>query len=450
MSGASWVEDLREMARLATPVVLVNMGMQAMGMVDALMVGRLGGAAIAAVALGNFYVFNASVFGMGLLFALDPVVAQGVGARDTDAVALGVQRGVLLALAVVMVVTVALLPGEWLLGALRQPADVVGETARYVRRRALAVVPFFGFLLMRQVLQAMGSVRPVLLAVLMGNLVNVAANWLLIEGHAGAPALGVAGAGYATTLATWAMAAMLAWLAWPLLRPTVRPWHAASRAAAPLWRLVRIGAPIAAQWFFESFAFGFTALLMGWMGTASLAGHEIALNLAAMTYMVPLGISGAAAAVVGRAIGRGNQAAARRDAVAAIVCGVGFMSLTALLFLSAPGWLATRYTTEAATVAVAAALIPIAGLFQVFDGLQGVTSGVLRGTGDTRVPALLHLLAFWGVGMPLGGWLGFRTPLRERGLWIGLVVGLAAAGVLQAWRVWHRFRTPIARVHLDG
>jgi MATE family multidrug resistance protein len=121
VSGASWGEDLREMARIAAPVVLVNMGMQAMGMVDALMVGRLGGAAIAAVALGNFYVFNASVFGMGLLFALDPVVAQGVGARDTDAVALGVQRGVLLSLAIVVVVTVALLPGEWLLGALRQP-----------------------------------------------------------------------------------------------------------------------------------------------------------------------------------------------------------------------------------------------------------------------------------------------------------------------------------------
>jgi MATE family multidrug resistance protein len=185
------------------------------------------------------------------------------------------------------------------------------------------------------------------------------------------------------------------------------------------------------------------------MGTASLAGHEIALNLAAMTYMVPLGISGAAAAVVGRAIGRGEQEVARRDALAAIVCGVGFMSLTAVLFLSVPGWLATRYTTEAATVAVAVSLIPLAGIFQVFDGLQGVTSGVLRGTGDTRVPAILHLLAFWAVGMPLGAWLGFRTPLRERGLWIGLVVGLAAAGVLQSARVWHRFRAPIARVHLD-
>lgn len=448
--GAWHGVHLREMARMAAPVVLVNMGMQAMGMVDALMVGRLGGAAIAAVALGNFYVFNASVFGMGLLFALDPVVAQGVGARDDDAVALGVQRGILLALGVAVVVTVALLPGEWLLAVLRQPSEVVGDTARYVRRRAIAVAPFFAFLLMRQVLQAMGTVRPVLLAVLAANLVNVVANWMLIEGHWGAPALGVPGAGVATAVATWVMAGTLAWLAWPRLRPTVRPWRDASRLPAPLWRLARIGAPIAAQWFFESFAFGFTALLMGWMGTASLAGHEIALNLAAMTYMVPLGISGAAAAVVGRAIGRGDQDGARRDALAAIACGVGFMTLTAALFLLAPQWLATRYTTEAATVAVAAALIPVAGVFQVFDGLQGVTSGVLRGTGDTRVPALLHLLAFWAVGVPLGAWLGFRTPWRERGLWIGLVAGLAVAGALQSVRVWQRFRAPIARVRLDG
>lgn len=441
---------LREMARIAAPVVLVNMGMQAMGMVDALMVGRLGGAAIAAVALGNFYVFNASVFGMGLLFALDPVVAQGVGARDARAVALGVQRGLLLALVVALVVSTALMPGEWVLQALRQPPEVVGETARYTRLRALGTVPFFAFLLMRQVLQAMGPVRPVLLAVLVANVVNVAANWALIEGHWGAPRLGVAGAGVATAVATWSMAGVAAATAWPLVRPALRPWHPASWARAPMLRLVRIGAPIGAQWFFESFAFGFTAVLMGWMGTASLAGHEIALNLAAMTYMVPLGISGAAAAVVGRAIGRGEQEVARRDALAAIACGVGFMSITAVLFLALPEWLATRYTREASTVAVAAALIPIAGVFQVFDGLQGVTSGVLRGTGDTRVPALLHLLAFWAVGMPLGSWLGFATPLRERGLWIGLVAGLAMAGALQSVRVWHRFRAPIARVRLDG
>ena len=188
---------------------------------------------------------------------------------------------------------------------------------------------------------------------------------------------------------------------------------------------------------------------MGWMGTASLAGHEIALNMAAMTFMVPLGISGAAAAVVGRAIGRGDMNAARRDALAAIVCGVGFMALTAVVFLAAPHWLATRYTGDLATVAVAASLLPLAGAFQIFDGLQAVTSGVLRGTGDTRIPAILHLVAFWGLGVPLGAYLGFETTLRERGLWVGLVVGLAAAAVLQTSRVIVRLRGNIARVTVE-
>lgn len=444
-----WHRDLREMAQVAAPIVLINVGIQAMGVVDAIMVGKLGGAAIAAVALGNFYFFNVSVFGIGLLFAIDPVVSQAFGAGDYTAAARGVQRGLLLAVAVTVVVTLALMPGEWVLGVLQQPADVVRETAVYTRRRALGALPFFIFAVFRQTLQAMGPVRPVIIAALVANLVNAAANWLLIFGNLGFPQLGVAGSGYATAISTWLMMLLVLPLAWPLLRDMLRPWHPESHRWGPLWRMMRIGIPIGIQWFFESFAFGLTALFMGWMGTASLAGHEIALNMAAMTFMVPLGISGAASAVVGRAIGRGDLPSARRDAAAAIVCGVGFMCISAVIFMAFPHQLATLYTHEVATVTVAVALIPLAGWFQVFDGLQAVTSGVLRGTGDTRVPAVLHMIAFWGVGIPLGAWLGFRTPLRERGLWIGLVAGLAAAAVLQSLRVIWRMRGELRRVVID-
>lgn len=437
------------MARIAMPIVFINLGIQAMGVVDALMVGKLGGAAIAAVALGNFYFFNASVFGLGLLCAIDPVVAQAVGAGDRHAVARGVQRGFVLAALVSVVVLLALLPVEWMLLRLDQPADVVKDTAVYTYRRALAIVPFFAFNVFRQTLQAMGPVRHILVAAAVANVVNVFLNWLLIFGNAGAPALGVEGSGYATAISTWVMALLLLALAWPLLRPSIVPWRRETLHRAPFMRMLRIGVPIGVQWFFESFAFGLTALFMGWMGTASLAGHEIALNMAAMTFMVPLGISGAAAAVVGRAIGRGDMLSARRDAVAAIACGGGVMCVSGVIFMLAPEWLATRYTTEAATVAVAVSLIPLAGMFQVFDGLQAVTSGVLRGTGDTRIPAILHLVAFWGVGIPLGMYLGFRTPLRERGLWMGLVAGLAAAALLQSLRVVNRLRMNIGRIVVD-
>ena len=300
-----WRGDLYDMARFAVPIVFINLGIQAMGVVDALMVGKLGGAAISAVALGNFYFFNASVFGMGLLCAIDPVVAQAVGAGDHDGVARGVQRGFVLAALVSVVVLLALLPVEWILLTLDQPADVVKETSVYTHRRALAIVPFFAFNVFRQTLQAMGPVRHILIAAAVANVVNVIVNWVLIFGHAGAPALGVEGAAYATAASTWVMALVLLVLAWPLLRPAIRPWRRETLHTAPFLRMLRIGVPIGVQWFFESFAFGLTAIFMGWMGTASLAGHEIALNMAAMTFMVPLGISGAAAAVAAPTIAAG-------------------------------------------------------------------------------------------------------------------------------------------------
>lgn len=438
--------DIRDMVRLALPIVLINVGVQLMGVTDALMVGRLGGAAIAAVALGNFYFWNASVFGIGLLFALDPVIAQNVGAKDNEGVAYGVQRGLLIAVGVSLVVSAALLPGESLLGFLRQPAEVVPATAQYARCRVWGVPAFFLFVVFRQTLQAMGPVRPILLAALIGNIVNVIANWLLIFGNAGAPKLGVSGSGYATALAMWVMMFSVLLFGWKHLQPALTPWRKNVVAFGPIKRLVVIGAPIGIQWFFESFAFGLTALFMGWLGTASLAGHEIALNMASLTYMLPLGFSGAAAAVVGRAIGRGDITAARRDAVAAIICGVAIMTVTATIFVFAPEWLARRYTGEEATLRVAIALIPLAGAFQIFDGAQAVINGVLRGTGDTRIPAILHLLAFWGVGVPLGVGLGFYTGLRERGFWWGLVAGLAAAAILQCLRLIARFRGDITRL----
>lgn len=449
MAGAL-MRDLREMARMAAPIVFVSVGVQAMGVVDALMVGKLGGDAIASVALGNFYFFNVSIFGIGMLYAIDPVVAQALGARDTVGAARGVQRGMLLAVLIAAVVSLVLLPGEAVLTALRQPEDIIEPTAAYTRRRVIGLLPFLLFNVWRQTMQALGTMRPVVLTVVAANGVNVLANYALIYGNWGFPRLGVVGAGWATALSAWTMAAALLYMGWSRLRPLLRPWHTESWQWVPLKRLTVLGAPIGTQWFFESFAFGLTTIFMGWFGTATLAGHEIALNMASLTFMVPLGFSGAAAAIVGRAVGRGDMEAARRDALAAIACAVGFMCVSATVFTLVPEFLATRYTRDAATVAIAASLIPIAGVFQVFDGTQAVTSGVLRGTGDTRIPALLHVVAFWGIGIPLGAALGFLTPLKERGLWWGLTAGLAAAAVLQSLRVMVRLRGPVKRVQLDA
>jgi MATE family multidrug resistance protein len=209
---------------------------------------------------------------------------------------------------------------------------------------------------------------------------------------------------------------------------------------------VRLGLPIGAQQGLEFGAFGTVGLLMGRLGTVPVAGHQAALNLAALTFMVPLGVGAAAAVRVGHAVGAGDARGARRAAAAALACGVGFMAASALVLLAAPRALAGLYTSDAAVLALAASLIPIAGVFQVFDGLQVVSLGVLRGAGDTRVPMLVNAVGFWLLGLPLGAWLGLRTSLGPPGLWWGLVAGLAVVGVVLGARVRWRLRGGVRRV----
>lgn len=442
--------ELREMARLAAPIVLVNIGMQLMGVVDALMLGRVSAAALAAGALGNFYFYVTAVIGMGVLMALDPVVAQAVGAKDADGIARGVQRGVLLTLLVTLAVVLTFLAAGPVLGALRQPADVTPDAVAYVHWSIPGMLPFFAFNAMRQVLQAFTRIRPVVVAVAAANLVNVGLNWVFIFGNLGAPALGVTGSAIATALSRWAMALVLLAVAWPVLRPTLVPWHRESWRWAPVRRMLGIGLPIGMQFFAEANAFGLVTVMAGWMGTTTLAGHEIALSLASMTFMVPMGVAGAAAVMVGHAVGAGDVAESRRDAVAALAVGVGFMATMAVIFALVPRALAEAYTSDAATQVMAATLIPIAAVFQVFDGTQVISTSILRGAGDTRVAMLLHMLSFWAVGIPLGATIAFGFDGGAPGLWWGLTAGLAAAAVLQLARVRWKLSGVVERVRLDA
>jgi MATE family multidrug resistance protein len=310
-------------------------------------------------------------------------------------------------------------------------------------------LPFFAFNMLRQTMQAFHLLKPVVLSVVVGNAVNVFFNWVLIFGNLGFAAGGVVGSSQATVLSRWVMAATLLALGWMRLRPYLVHWHAASLSLAPLGRMLLLGLPIGFQFLAEAGAFGFVTVMTGWIDTTTLAGHEIALSLASMTFMVPMGVAAAAAVMVGRAVGRGDMAASRRDAVAALVVGVGFMTLCAALFAAIPGTLAGFYTKDAATFTLAAMLIPIAAVFQVFDGTQVVAASILRGTGDTRVPAILHTLSFWAFGIPFGALLAFYFNLGASGLWWGLTVGLAVAAVLQVARVRARLSGDVARLVID-
>lgn len=440
--------ELVEMARLALPIVLVNVGMQGQGLVDAVMLGRVSSADLAAGGLGNFYFFGIGIIGIGILMALDPVIAQGVGAKDEGQIARGIQRGVLMTVIVAAVVSVLFIPARHVLALLRQPADVVPLAGAYVLWSIPGMLPFFAFNMLRQTLQAFHRVTPVVVGVVVGNIANAALNWVLIFGNLGFEPRGVVGSSIATSISRWVMAVVVLAGAWPQLKPYLLRWDPDSLLPAPLLRMFRLGLPVGLQFLAEAGAFGMTTVMTGWMGTTVLAGHEIALSLASMTFMVPMGVAAAAAVMVGHAIGRGDMAASRRDAVAALVVGVGFMALCAVVFALVPEALAGVYTRDAATFALAASLIPVAAVFQVFDGTQVVSASILRGAGDTRVPAILHGLSFWAVGIPLGALIAFGFDQGAIGLWWGLTAGLAAAAVMQLRRVRVKLGGDVERVRL--
>jgi len=377
------------------------------------------------------------------------VVAQSLGAGDREAAARGVQRGLILAGTLTVPVTAFFLPVRFLLGALQQPPEVVPDASGYVWASIPGIFPFLAFVVLRQSLQAMHRTAPIVATILGANVLNVALNWVLIFGHLGFPPLGAVGSAWATSASRLAMALGLVIAARADLAPVLTPRRPRVLEVAPLRAMLRLGLPIAVQYQLEIGAFATIGLLMGYLGTREVAAHQIALNLASLTFMVPLGISAAAAVRVGHAVGRGDAAGVRRSASAASALGVLFMGAMAVVLVAAPGVLARAYTNEANVIAVAAILIPIAGFFQVFDGAQVVAAGVLRGLGDTRAPMVINVLGFWLVGMPLSLHLAFRAKAGPAGLWWGLVAGLGAVALLLAVRVVSRLRRALSRVAVE-
>jgi len=442
--------ELRELLALALPVITVQVGMMLMGVVDSIMVGHVSAAALAGVALGNVYYFGAAIFGLGTLMALDPVIAHAVGAGDREGIARGVQRGLLLAAMLFLPTALLLWPAPAVLAWLGQPADVAPIAGAYARISIPGTLGMFAFTVLRQSLQALHRVRPILIVTLLANLINAFLNWVLIFGHLGAPPMGTIGSAWATTISRLIMAALLLGLAWPLLREHLRPFRRASFELAPMGRLLRLGAPIGMQHQLEYGVFAVVGLLMGRMGTMQVAGHQVALNLASLTFMVPLGLSSAAAVVVGHAVGRGDPEGTGSAARAALAVAVGFMGSTAIIFLGFPALLAGVYTDAPDVLAIAIALIPLAGVFQVFDGIQVTSIGILRGLGDTRTPMVAAIFGYWVLGLPVSLWLGFTLGLGPAGLWWGLVLGLILVAFFLLARLQRKLREPLRRVWMDG
>ena len=439
--------ELRPTVSLAAPVVIAEVGWVSMQIVDIAMVGRLGPEAIGAVGVGSALFLAFGVFGMGLLLGLDTLVSQAFGARNRAACDGWLRHGVVLALALT-------LPLGLLARIAGSRLDVWGfdPAVLVLVRSYFAIVAWSLPLLLlyaafRRYLQAVSVVQPIMLALVTANVVNAAANWVLISGNLGAPALGVDGAGWATCISR---AYMVIVLAVAVSQRGVRPWTlTAGVRIAGLRRILGLGWPAATQAMLEYGAFAAVTMLAARLEPSTLAAHQIVINLAGLSYMVPLGIASAGAVRVGHAVGRRDAAGASGAGWTAIGLGACFMASAAATFLIAPRAILGVFTADGRVVEVGLTLIALVALFQIFDGLQGVATGTLRGLGDTRTPMFLNLAGHWMLGLPVGYLLCFVIDWGVIGLWIGVSTGLVVVGSLLLAIWWFRARALTAALAGD-
>ncbi len=426
------------MLALAGPVVLAEIGWVTMGIVDTIVVGPIGPAAIGAVGIGSILFLALAIFGMGMLLGLDTLVAHAFGAGRLDECHRWLLHGLTLSLIVAPVLTAAGIVGIALLPRCGLQPAVLALTVPYLHVIVWSLLPLLLYASFRRYLQALGIVKPVTVALVTANLINAGAAWALVYGHLGLPAMGTTGSAVATLISR-------VYLAAALLASVVaadRHHHVGLRsvswrpASKRLVRLVRLGLPAAVQVTLEMGVFAAASALAGRLDPVSLASHQIVLNLASLTFMVPLGLASAGAVRVGQAVGRNDPRAAERSGWMALAIGTAFMSSAALVFVVAPRPLIGVFSSSEAVFALGRRLLLIAAMFQLFDGLQGVSTGVLRGLGDTRTPMLTNLAGHWLLGLPVGYALCFWWKWGVVGLWTGLSVGLIAIGstLLLAWR----------------
>ena len=443
-------QELRALLALAIPVVLSELGWMTMTIVDLIMVGRLGPDAIGAVGLGNAIYYAPSLFGIGLLLGLDTLVSQSWGAGRFDDCHRSLAQATYIALAFTPVLMIAMLAAEWLFTGHGVDSHVATLTRTYVSMLNWSTFPLLIYGAFRRYLQGVARVRPVSFALISANLVNLAFNWIFIYGHFGFPALGVRGSALSTVLARIYMAAVLVYAAWA--HENGRGHALFAHWPRPDWSRIRallaLGLPAASQVVLEVAAFGAATVMASHLSPIALATHEIVLSCAAYTYMVPLGISAAAAVAVGHAIGANNPARARRAGLLAIGLGAGFMALMAVLFLVLPQPIIRIWTGDPSVLTLGAHILAIVAGFQIFDGIQTVSTGALRGLGETRFPMLMNLTAYWILGLPIGALLCFHFGWGLSGLWTGLTVSLILIGIVLIARWMKDSQERVATSHL--
>jgi MATE family, multidrug efflux pump len=434
------LQEFRPLMRLAGPVILAEVGWMSMGLVDTIMVSSLGPAAIAATGMGSGVFTAIVIFGMGLMLGLDAFVSQAHGAGDERECLLWLHQGVWLACCVAPIVMTL----TWIVYGTLDHWGLHPETGRlvgpYMRAIALSALPLLFYAAFRRYLQGMHLVRPIMIALVTANAINAAANWVLIYGNLGMPALGVEGSAWATNAARVYMAAFL-YVAIRLehrRRGHRHPKVALDFDAARIRRLIALGFPAASQVALEVGVFALATALAGRLDPVSSGSHQIALNIASLAFMVPLGLSSAAAVRVGYAYGAGDRQRAALAGWTALASGCVIMAALGLVFFFWPAPLLRVFTLDQRIIDIGVGLLAIAAAFQLFDGTQAVATGALRGISETRTPMIVNVIGHWFLGLPVGYALCFRFGWGVRGLWIGLSIGLIVTALVLTFVWWKK------------
>ncbi len=448
-------QDLREQWQLAVPLALGHFAQHAMQLVDTAMLGRYSDAALAGASIGGGMLFTVMVIGLGITLGMDALIPQALGAGEPARARHVFWQGVRLSVIVGIPLMGAVAATPLLLPLFGVDPEVADECRVFVLGRMPALIPFLLYASMRSYLQAHGLTRPIVVAAILGNIVNAAFDWLLIFGDRGLtdlglpaiglPAMGALGAALATSTVTTVSCIYLALAVRAVPIPGAD--RATLRKADPALqrRIVKIGLPIGLHLFAEVGVFALTAMLAGRLGKTPGAAHGVAITWASLTFSVVIGLGAATSVRVGRAIGRGDVPGTRRAGITGLYFGTVFMTCTALIMLCFPHELAAAFTSDQALIDASVPLLRIAAVFQLSDGAQAIAAGALRGAGDTRASFYANVAGHYAVGLPLSLGLCFGLGMGAAGLWWGLSAGLTAAAIVLIARFLHLSKRPIAR-----
>jgi MATE family multidrug resistance protein len=439
------LKEIRETLKMAYPIIIGQLGHMMMGVVDSVMVGKIGAAPLAAsaVAHGIFMLFM--IFGIGVSMALSPLTAISRGAGNFQACGIVFRQGLLVNLITGLILSVITFFAARIINYLNQPAEIVDQGIGYMEILAFSVIPVMIFQTGKQFSEGLSVMRPAMVITLLANTVNIFGNWVFIYGNLGFPAMGLRGAGWATFCTRFLMG--LSFLLYVLRAERFRPFEANLRFHGldrdMIKKILKIGIPGGLQYFFEVGAFVGSAIIIGWLGTNELAAHQIAINLASISFMCATGISAAAGIRVGYAVGRKNIDQTRQAGMAAFMLAGAVMGTFAVIFILFRFFLPALYIDNGGVIQIAANLLIIAALFQISDGTQAVGIGVLRGLADAKMPMIITFIAYWIIGLPGGYLLGFILQLGVIGIWISLFIALSVSALLLTLRFFQKSRQAI-------